>query len=43
MREGVIADLMALGQHALDKPRVGLAVLSDDEEGRLDALLLQDI
>ena len=41
--EGVIADLVALGEDALDEAGICLAVLADDEERRLDALLLQDV
>ena len=41
--EGVIAEIVPFRQHALHEPRIGRAVLSDDEEGRVDALRLQDI
>ena len=41
--EGVVAEIVPLGQHALHEPRMGRAVLADDEEGRVNALLLQDV
>ena len=43
MGEGVVADLVAFGEDALDQPRMGLGVGADDEETRLDVLFLQDI
>ena len=43
MGEGVIAEIVPLGESSLHKSRIGGAVLADDEEGRVDALFLQDV
>ena len=43
MGEGVVADLVAFGEDALDQPGMGLGVGADDEEARLDVLFLQDV
>ena len=38
--EGVIAEIVPFRQDALHEPRIGGAVLPDDEEGRMNALFL---
>src|SRR4030095_3485583 len=43
MREGVVTDIMSLGQDALHQARTSLGILTDDEETRVDALLLENI
>ena len=39
----MIAEIVPLRQHALHDPRIGRAILPDDEERRVDPLFLQDI
>ncbi len=43
MRERVIADVMAFFIFALDEFRDGTGILTDDEEGGVDMLFLQDV
>ena len=43
MGEGVIAEIMPFGEYSLNESRIGGAVLADNKEGRVDALLLEDV
>ena len=43
MGEGVIAHLVALVEDALDQAGMRFRVGADDEEGRIDILLFQDV
>ena len=41
--ERMVAEIVPFGEHSLNKSRIGGAVLADNEEGRVDALLLEDV
>src|SRR5438552_2981222 len=43
MRVGVAADLVALADHALEQAALGEGILADNEEGRVNLLLLEDV
>src|SRR6516165_632052 len=43
MGEGVVPNVVTLGDDALYQIRMGLGIVADDEEARLDVLLLQDV
>ena len=43
MGEGVVAHVVALGQHTLHERGISLRVVADDEEAGMDALVFQDV